>query len=188
LAPGSTSYRLSRTRPPLFTQLPPFLDDGSKPVKPARMGPFTMRVDVGSRHLTPTGLPVQVAEIQAGGTMVLQSLASDNRIAVPAGYPLLNYRESAFETRGSAYSRRPKRAASGATPRPPKPLAPLIDAMLLAGDKTMRGILRELRRKASAACRGRDLKANVRARLYWFRKKRGRIERDKQGHLKVVCL
>lgn len=35
----------------------------------------------------------------------------------------------------------------------------------------MRGLLRELRRKASAACRGRDLEANVRARIYWLKKR-----------------
>lgn len=34
----------------------------------------------------------------------------------------------------------------------------------------MRGIVRELQRKASAACHGRDLRANVRARLYWLRR------------------
>jgi len=49
--------------------------------------------------------------------------------------------------------------------------------MLLAGGKTMGGILRELRRKASAACRGRDLEANVRARLYWLQRRGYRIER-----------
>lgn len=67
----------------------------------------------------------------------------------------------------------------------PKPLAPLIDAMLLAGNKTMRGILRELRRKASAACRGRDLEANVRARLYWVRQKGRTVCRDSQGRLQA---
>ena len=147
------------------------MDDGSKPVKPARMGPSTMRADIGSRHLTPTGLPVQVAEIQAGGTMVLQSLASDNWIAVSAGYPLLNYREPAFETRVCAYSRRPERAETRTPVRPPKPLAPIIDAMLLAGGHTMRGIVREVQRKASAASRGKDLEANVRARIYWLKKR-----------------
>ncbi len=43
--------------------------------------------------------------------------------------------------------------------------------MLLASGHTMRGIVRELKRRASAACRGKDLKANVRARLYWFKRK-----------------
>lgn len=56
-------------------------------------------------------------------------------------------------------------------PAPNKPLALIIDAMLLAGNKTMRGILRELRRKACASCHGNDLKANGPARLYWFCRK-----------------
>ncbi|MBI3553032.1 MAG: hypothetical protein HY077_11005 [Elusimicrobia bacterium] len=57
--------------------------------------------------------------------------------------------------------------------------------MLLAGDMTMRGIVREIQRKAGSACRGRDLRANVRARLYWL-KRRGRLAyRDAQGRLCV---
>ncbi|MBI4376145.1 MAG: hypothetical protein HY549_06805 [Elusimicrobia bacterium] len=68
---------------------------------------------------------------------------------------------------------------------PLKPLAPLIDAMLLAGGKTMRGIVREVRRKASAACEGKDLNANVRARMYWFRRKGRSAHRDAQGRLQV---
>ena len=43
--------------------------------------------------------------------------------------------------------------------------------MLLAGGKTMRGMVRELKRKASAVCQGKDLKANVRARICWLRRK-----------------
>lgn len=62
--------------------------------------------------------------------MVLQGLASDNRLVAPVGCPLL-----------------------------------------LANEHSMRGIVRELKRKASAACRGKDLKANVRARMYWFRRR-----------------
>ncbi len=50
-----------------------------------------------------------------------------------------------------------------------------------AGGKTMRGILRELRRKASVACRGKDLQANVRARLYWLRRKGYAIDTDARG-------
>jgi len=69
--------------------------------------------------------------------------------------------------------------------RPTKALAPLIDAMLLTGNMTMRGIVRELQRKASSVCHGRDIRANVRARLYWL-KRRGRLaDRDAQGRIHV---
>lgn len=69
---------------------------------------------------------------------------------------------------------RPNRPIDSAQPTVPpekKRLAPLIDAMLLAGNMTMKGVLRELRRKAGAACHGRDLRANVRARMSYLRAK-----------------
>ena len=79
----------------------------------------------------------------------------------------------------------PRPAAGTSAPRP-KALAPLIDAMLLAGNMTMRGIVRELQRKASAACHGRDLRANVRARRYWLRKRGYLIRRNDQERLQAA--
>lgn len=49
----------------------------------------------------------------------------------------------------------------------------------------MLGIVRAVKRKARASCRGRDLKANIRARMYWFRKKGYAIERDELCRLKA---
>jgi len=63
-------------------------------------------------------------------------------------------------------------------------LASAIDALLLEGGRTMRGIIRELMRKAGAACRGRDVAANVRARLYWFRRKGRAVHRDVSGRIR----
>jgi hypothetical protein len=141
---------------------------------------------VGTQHLTVTGTPVQVLEVHQDA-VVLQGLASDNRIRVPASYPLQPFdpNKAAWQTRPRPYSPRSRKTGTVTNPAQAKPLAPLIDAMLLAGNMTMRGILRELRRKASAACRGKDLKANVRARLYWFRKRGRRVDRDRQGCLRV---
>jgi hypothetical protein len=67
----------------------------------------------------------------------------------------------------------------------PKPLAPIIDALLLAGGKTMRGIVREVRRKASRGCKGKELQANVRARLYWLKSKGFTVDTDELGRLKA---
>lgn len=126
----------------------------------------------GSRYLTPTGAPVQVLEAR-DEVVVLQSLASDNRIRVSACYPLRPFdpEQAIWEARPNPYSPRSRKADASKSPAQAKPLAPLIDAMLLAGDMTMKGILRELRRKASAACRGRDPQANVRARMSYLRRK-----------------
>ncbi|MBI4377071.1 MAG: hypothetical protein HY549_11550 [Elusimicrobia bacterium] len=136
-------------------------------------------------YLTPTGLPVRVTRL-GDGLIVFQSLVSDNRIVAPATYPLgpMRLNNSSFAVKSDPYqSRGPK---SRKEPSPPKPLAPLIDAMLRAGNKTMRGILRELRHKVSVSCRGRDLEANVRARLYWLQKRGYQIER-KNGRMTATA-
>lgn len=75
--------------------------------------------------------------------------------------------------------------AEATSERPIKALAPLIDAMLLAGNMTMRGILRELQRRASSACHGRDIRANVRVRLYWLTRRGYSAGLDAQGRLHV---
>lgn len=134
----------------------------------------------GQDCLTCSGLPVRIARACQDAVM-LQSLASDNLILVPIGYPLARLRadRAASAPRARPYQPRGPRSRKGRGDL--KPLAPLIDAMLLAGNMTMRGILRELRRKASAACRGKDLKANVRARVYWLRRRGYAIESDELG-------
>ena len=73
----------------------------------------------------------------------------------PAGYPLHPFKgkAAAFEARPSPYlgpHAKPRRD------RPqPKPLAPIIDTLLLEGGRTMRGLVREVKQRAVAACRGR---------------------------------
>lgn len=116
----------------------------------------------GQNRLTCSGLPVRIAHACPDAVM-LQSLASDNLIWVPSGYPLARLKADrvTMAARAQPYQPRGPRPRKGRGD--PKPLAPIIDAMLLAGGHTMRGIIRELRRKASAACRGRDLEANARA-------------------------
>lgn len=139
---------------------------------------------VGAEYATASGLPVRIVAVH-DGRVELQSLASDNRFYVPASYPLgpmtgpnlaVARRMSPYQARGSIVD---------APVRMNKPIAPIIDAMLLAGRHTMRGIVRELRRKASTSCRGKDLRANVRARLYWFRRKGQKVYEDAEGHIHV---
>ena len=140
---------------------------------------------VGSRYLTVTGAPVQVREIH-DQVMVLQSLASDNRFHVPTVYFLRPFDQgkAAWEMRPSPYSARSKKVKGQAAPN--KPLAPIIDALLLKGGISMVGIVRAVRRKASSSCRGKDVKANVRARLYWFKRRGCEVARDSRGCLKAL--
>ena len=138
----------------------------------------------GNRYLTVTGAPVQVLEVHEG-IMVLQSLASDNRLCVPTGYPLQPFDQgkAAWEMRLSPYTARSKKVKGRAAQN--KPLAPLIDAMLLAGGKTMRGMIRELNRGASAACKGKNVGANIRARQHWLMKAGRKIFKDRHGRIQV---
>lgn len=145
-------------------------------VKPARR----RGLKVGKCYLTPTGVAAQLVG-QADGYLILRSLTTDTQFTLPAACPL-----KPADDLGARFQ---TTSASPSEPRAPsrreQPLAPIIDVMLLAGNMTMRGIVRELRRKASAACCGKNLSANVRARLYWFRRKGRLVYRNVQDHIQV---
>ncbi len=57
--------------------------------------------------------------------------------------------------------------------------------LLLKGGLPMRGLVLVVKRRASAACRGKDVAANIRARICWLGKKGYRIERGPSGRLKA---
>lgn len=133
----------------------------------------TRKPKLGNRYLTATGTPVQVLEVHDEG-IVLQSLASDSRFCLPGGYPLLPFNQdmTAWDVRPSLYTPRSERPKP-ARPAAQKQLAPIIDALLLEGGRTMRGLVREVKRRASSACKGKNVRVNIRARVYWLKKSRG---------------
>ncbi len=65
-------------------------------------------------------------------------------------------------------------------------LAAIIDPMLLAGGHTTQEIAAELAKKAAEAAKGKDLAANVRARMVSYTRKGWRVEKDDQKRVKVV--
>jgi len=140
---------------------------------------------VGNRYLTVTGVPVQIIKVH-DGSMVLQGLASDNRFAVPLQYPLqpLRGQSAALPMRSSPYTEPLSQAPPRSAPEP-KLLAPIIDALLVRGGLSMRGIVREVRRRAGSVCGGKNIHANVRARLYWLKKKGMVVHRNDVGHISV---
>lgn len=125
----------------------------------------------GDRYLTVTGAPVQILKIQEDYVLV-QSLASDNRFYLSKEYPLCPFKPeaAAWDMRPGRYIARSEQPKSLRV-APQKQLAPIIDALLLEGGRTMRGLVREVKRRASSACKGKDVRANIRARIYWFKKK-----------------
>lgn len=65
-------------------------------------------------------------------------------------------------------------------------LAAIIDPMLLAGGKTVKEIAAELAKKAAEAAKGKDLAANVRARMVSYTRKGWRVVKDDKKRVRVV--
>ncbi|HAM36099.1 MAG TPA: hypothetical protein DEB40_14260 [Elusimicrobia bacterium] len=141
------------------------------------------KLKIGERYATATGLPVLLVGMEPG-SLLLQSLVTDNQIAVPVGYPLEAPvgAVAAFSPRSRPYSPfvRPRRGRSE-----PKPLAVTIDALLQEGGRSMKGLEREVRRRASVACRGKNVKAGIRARMYWLQKRGMTLHRDDDGRVQI---
>lgn len=145
---------------------------------------IALNLKIGKDYLTTSGLPVRISEIK-DGNIILQSLASDNLFAVPANYPLIPFKntKSVIKIRSNPYYKRFIKIGNDSQP---KPLAPIIDALLLEGGRTMRGIVREVQRRASSACKGKDVRANIRARIYWFKRKGYLSKKNNSSHIKVI--
>ena len=65
-------------------------------------------------------------------------------------------------------------------------LAAIIDPMLLAGRHTTQEIAAELAKKAGEAGKGKDLAANVRARMVSYTRKGWQVVKDDQKRVQVV--
>lgn len=65
-------------------------------------------------------------------------------------------------------------------------LAALIDPLLLAGRMTVKEIAGELARKAAEAAKGKDLAANVRARMVSYTRKGWQVVKDDEKRVKLV--
>ena len=129
----------------------------------------TQDLKPGDLRITATGVPVQVVAVKTD-VIILKSLKSDNKFSVSVDYTLRPLRKRRHPGQASEASaiRDPEKLVyeldPGDNPRR-KPLSYLIDSLLLKGGLTMRGVARELRRKDSVSCKGKDVRANIRARL-----------------------
>jgi hypothetical protein len=137
---------------------------------------------VGASYLTPTGNPVQLLDLQ-GDVVLVQSLRTDNRFLMPVTYPLrpMEEKPSGLELRPTPY----KEATRPTLGERKRPLAPIIDALLSEGKLTIRGIAREVQRQASSACSGKNVRANIRARIYWLQRRGMRLYRDDAGRVLI---
>lgn len=65
-------------------------------------------------------------------------------------------------------------------------LAAIIDPYLIGGGHLVRDIAAEVARKAGEAAKGRDIEANVRARIVSFKRKGWSVVKDAEKRVKVV--
>ena len=121
--------------------------------------------------------------------IILKSLKSDNKFSVSIDYALRQLRKhelsqvkKSIRNLNSVKSEDHDRSNGHR-----EPLSSLIDRLLLKGGLTMRGLAREIRRKDSVSCKGKDVRANIRARIYWFKRKGYRIERNERGWVRIVA-
>lgn len=65
-------------------------------------------------------------------------------------------------------------------------LSTLIDPFLVAGKHTIKGIAGELAKKGGELAKGRDLAANVRARMVSYTRKGWQIIKDDENRVKLL--
>lgn len=141
---------------------------------------------VGQRYLSAKGTPVTVVA-QKGDKVTLKISGSENEIDVAKNYELKPYRDNEVNKEAKILIRangggRPK---GGLRPNK-KSLSSTIDPMLFAGGKTVQEIGDLAFKNAPDLAKGKDVEANVRARMVSFSRKGWTIEKNDKKHVRVI--
>jgi hypothetical protein len=141
----------------------------------------------GSRYLSRTGIPVTVTGTK-NGKVLIRLETTKTTVGVNGDYELkpIPGKQMPKEFKPEAVEKikaKPtlKVQATGAVS-----LSAVIDPMLLAGGHTVKDIAAELLKKAGAIAKGKDLKANVRARMVAYTRKGWQVTKDAQKRVKVL--
>lgn len=145
------------------------------------------KAEAGKKYLSKSGVPVTLLEVK-GSKVVLKIETTGNKVEVDGSYELKPYSESGVnkDARLLLKANGNGKAAGGRRKERAGTLAALIDPFLMAGTKTIQEIAAELKKKAGGLAAGKDLEANCRARLFTFRRKGYRVERDDKKRVRVV--
>ncbi len=139
------------------------------------------KAKVGDRYLSKTGVPVTVMGTK-GDKIILRVEVSGNKVEVAKNYELKPYSESKVSKESMALVNSNAKKGNHREGS----LASIIDPMLFTGNKTIREIAVELAKKAGSNAKGKDLEANVRARMVSYKRKGCRIEKDEKKRVKVI--
>jgi hypothetical protein len=142
---------------------------------------------LGEKYLSRTGIPVTVTGTK-GGKVLIKLETTGTTVAVNGDYELKPYDEKGIGKASKPLLKVNGKGKKGHDGKAKKEgsLAAIIDPMLLAGGKTVAEIAAELAKKAGEAGKGRDLNANVRARLVSYTRKGWQVVKDEKKRVTIV--
>ena len=146
---------------------------------------------VGERYLSRTGVMV-VCEGTERDRVILRMQPSGTIFLVTPGYELkpINPDGKILKRKAAKAVAAPKQQSGvGATTvKPPRAasLAAIIDPMLLSSGYTVKEIAAEVARKAGEAAKGKDIEANVRARMMTYKRKGWQVAKDENKRVRIL--
>lgn len=138
---------------------------------------------IGQKYLSKKGTPVTVVS-HKGDKVVVRIGGSDNDIEVAKNYELKPYKESRISKEAKTLIRASRTNGPGKPKRPS--LSSVIDPMLFAGGKTAKEIAEIAIKQVADLAKGKDVGANVRARMVSFSRKGWKIEKNEKKHIRVI--
>ncbi len=130
----------------------------------------------GEKYISRTGVPVTVIEA-TGAKTKLKLETTGSSIWVNNDYEL-KPRGAEVQRKGRNFPKGKTGAVAGTGPQKSLTLSAIIDPMLFDGGHTVSEIAGELSRKAGESAKGKDLEANIRARLVSYKRKGWKIVKN----------
>jgi hypothetical protein len=141
---------------------------------------------VGQKYLSKKGTPVTIVA-HKGEKVVLKISGSENEIDVAKNYELKPYRDAEVNKEAKILIRANGSGRHKGGRKPTKEsLSATIDPMLFEGGKTVKEIAESAIKQSVDLAKGKDVEANVRARMVSFSRKGWKIEKNDKKHIRVI--
>jgi hypothetical protein len=142
---------------------------------------------MGAKYLSKTGIPVTIIGVK-NGKVLIKLETTKTTVAVNGDYELKPIVAPAVSKEAKQSAKGESKVKTEVKPMAPaiKSLSALIDPMLLSGGKTVKEIAVELLKKAGEMAKGKDLEANVRARMVSYTRKGWHVAKDDKKRVKVL--
>ena len=145
-----------------------------------------IKATIGEKYLSKKGTPVTVIK-HKGDKVVVKIGGSENEIEVAKNYDLKPFNEAAVNKEAKILIRANGGGKhKGGRKLNKESLSATIDPMLFSGGKTVKEIAELAIKQAAELTKGKDVEANVRARMVSFSRKGWKIEKDDKKHVRVI--